>query len=139
MNANIVIQRYYPHPPEKVWRALTQRELLAKWLMENDFEAVLGRDFTFHFCEPDDETKSAVACRVLEMEPPSRLVWAWRNEGEAHETRVEWSLRPENGGTRLTLRHIGEVSDERGEQLEAGWPVKLEQLSEMLEKQDGDA
>jgi uncharacterized protein YndB with AHSA1/START domain len=29
---------FFPHPPEKVWRALTDPELLASWLMPNDFE-----------------------------------------------------------------------------------------------------
>jgi len=134
MNANLRIERFYPHPPEKVWRALTDPMLLAKWLMDNDFEAVLGREFTFQFCEPEGATKSTVACRVLECEPPTRLVWAWRNEGEAEDTRVQWLLRADNGGTLLTLTHIGGISDDRGEQLEAGWPVKLAQLAGVLDQ-----
>jgi uncharacterized protein YndB with AHSA1/START domain len=38
---------FFPHPPEKVWRALTDPELLACWLMPNDFEPWIGHQFTF--------------------------------------------------------------------------------------------
>jgi uncharacterized protein YndB with AHSA1/START domain len=43
----LVIERELPHPPEKIWRALTQGSLIKEWLMDNDFEPVLGRKFTF--------------------------------------------------------------------------------------------
>jgi uncharacterized protein YndB with AHSA1/START domain len=33
---SIVIEREMPHPPEKVWRALTQGPLIEEWLMKND-------------------------------------------------------------------------------------------------------
>jgi len=36
-----------PHPPAKVWRALTEPELLAAWLMANDMRALVGHRFTF--------------------------------------------------------------------------------------------
>ena len=36
-----------PHPPEKIWRALTQGELLEEWLMKNDFTPTVGAKFTF--------------------------------------------------------------------------------------------
>jgi uncharacterized protein YndB with AHSA1/START domain len=36
-----------PHPPEKVWGALTQGPLIEAWLMRNDFLAVVGHKFNF--------------------------------------------------------------------------------------------
>ena len=44
---SIVIEREMPHPPEKVWRALTQGPLIAEWLMQNDFQPVVGHSFNF--------------------------------------------------------------------------------------------
>ena len=38
----IVIEREMPHPPERVWRALTQGALIEEWLMENDLQPVVG-------------------------------------------------------------------------------------------------
>ena len=38
----LVIEREMPHPPEKIWRALTQGHLIEEWLMANDFQPVVG-------------------------------------------------------------------------------------------------
>ena len=35
----VVVEREMPHPPEKIWRALTQPHLIEEWLMKNDFQA----------------------------------------------------------------------------------------------------
>ena len=44
---SLVVERVFPHPPEKLWRALTEGPLLAQWMMNNDFEPVVGRKFQF--------------------------------------------------------------------------------------------
>ena len=44
---SIVIEQEMPHPPEKIWRALTQSPLIEEWLMKNDFLAVVGHRFNF--------------------------------------------------------------------------------------------
>ena len=43
---SVVVEREVPFPPEKVWRALTQPELIEKWLMKNDFKPVVDHAFT---------------------------------------------------------------------------------------------
>ena len=43
---SVVIEKELPHPPEKVWRALTQGALIEDWLMHNDFEPTVGHEFT---------------------------------------------------------------------------------------------
>ena len=44
---SIVVERLMPHPPERIWRALTQAPLIAEWLMQNDFQPVVGHRFNF--------------------------------------------------------------------------------------------
>ncbi len=44
---SVVIERELPHPPEKIWRALTQPQLIAEWLMQNDFAPAVGHRFRF--------------------------------------------------------------------------------------------
>ena len=39
---SIVVERDMTHPPEKIWRALTQSALIEEWLMKNDFFAEAG-------------------------------------------------------------------------------------------------
>ena len=37
----------YPHPPERVWAAITSSEAMSQWLMPNDFQLVVGHRFQF--------------------------------------------------------------------------------------------
>jgi Activator of Hsp90 ATPase homolog 1-like protein len=42
-----VIEKIFEHPPEKLWRALTEPALLTQWLLSNTFLPELGREFQF--------------------------------------------------------------------------------------------
>ena len=100
-----------PHPPEKVWRALTERALLARWLMANDFVAEVGHAFTFR-AQPMPGWDGIVQCEVIAVEPPVRLAYTWRGgsddgPGGRLDTIVTWTLTPTSGGTRLHLEHAG--------------------------------
>lgn len=95
----------YPHPIEFVWRAISEREALSAWLMETDFEPVVGRPFTFR-TDPAPGFDGVVRGEVLVVEPPRRLVYSWRG-GPLKETRVSFTLAEVPGGTRLTLEHGG--------------------------------
>ncbi len=44
---SLVVERQMPHPREKIWRALTQGPLIEEWLMQNDFQPVVGHRFNF--------------------------------------------------------------------------------------------
>jgi uncharacterized protein YndB with AHSA1/START domain len=44
---SIVVEREMPHPPDKIWRALSQAPLIEQWLMKNDFQPVAGHRFNF--------------------------------------------------------------------------------------------
>jgi len=70
------IERTYPHPPELVWRALTTPELLARWLMPNDFEPVIDHEFTFT-TDPGPGFDGIVRCRVPEVMAPTTLAFTW--------------------------------------------------------------
>ena len=65
---SVVIERTMPHPPEKIWRALTQGALLEEWLMRNDFQAVVGHKFEFR-ATPVPHWDGVVHGEVLVVEP----------------------------------------------------------------------
>lgn len=44
---SLVVERVMPHPPEKIWRALTQAPLIEAWLMKNDFQPIVGPQVQF--------------------------------------------------------------------------------------------
>lgn len=97
----------YPHPPERVWRALTEPQLVAAWLMDTDLVAEVGREFTFR-TKPAPGFDGIVHCKVLEAVPPRRLVYSWAGgPSRKHTTQVAWTLAREGTGTRLILEHSG--------------------------------
>lgn len=107
MIADIEVEATYPHPPERVWRALTDSDELERWLMENDFEPREGHRFQFRD-EPRIGWRGIVDCRVLEVDEPRRLSFTWQGDEEGSETVVTFTLEPtEDGGTHVTLRHSG--------------------------------
>jgi uncharacterized protein YndB with AHSA1/START domain len=111
MKRDLVLERLYPHPPERVWRALTDRRALATWLMETDFEPTLGHRFTFR-AKPQPGWDGVTYCEVTELDPPRRLAYTWRGgSGKDRpltlDTLVRFTLLPEGNGTRLRLEHTG--------------------------------
>jgi len=103
----------YRHDIADVWAGLTDGRALAEWLMPTNFAGPeVGHAFRFQF-DPDGLCPSGmVDCEILECEPPTRMVWSWRNRPEAGKPpapvmRVEWILTPVDGGTRLELVQTG--------------------------------
>ena len=84
---SIVEERMMPHPPEKVWRALTQPALIAQWLMQNDFEPKVGHRFSFR-AQPQPGWSGVVNCEVKIVEPLRRLVYTW-GDGTDIRRRLE--------------------------------------------------
>jgi len=101
---SVVIEREMPHPPEKIWRALTQSSLLEEWLMKNDFQPIVGRRFK---CRAD---WGAVDGEVLAVEPNKILSYGWAAFGL--ESVVTWTLTPTSTGTHLRMEHAGFRADQ---------------------------
>ena len=96
---SVVVEREMPFPPEKIWRALTQPNLIAEWLMTSDFKP--ERDHRFRFTAD----WGGVDCQVLEVEPMRTLAYSWGAMGVG--TIVTWSLTPSDAGTHLRMEQSG--------------------------------
>ncbi len=111
----LVIEREMPHPPEKVWRALTETSLLEDWLLKNDFKPVVGHKFSFRR-DPVGGWNGVVEAEVLAVEPPRKLQYTWQPWAAAKWV-VTWTLTPTNAGTLLRMEQSGfsaEQGKERG-------------------------
>lgn len=133
MKFDIVLERVYPHPLQALWRALTEPGALGEWLMETDFAPSEGRAFQM-WCENRDGDTDHYLCRVIALQPMSRMVWSWTLEGreDEGETFVEFVLEEVADGTRLTIRHSGDRDRATIDAFKSGWPHKLGLLEEML-------
>ncbi|HEX4156763.1 MAG TPA: SRPBCC domain-containing protein [Acidobacteriaceae bacterium] len=101
---SVVIERTFLHPPEKLWRALTEGPLLAQWLMNNDFEPVVGRRFQLRH-DPVPNWSGIIDCEVLLIDPLQRLSYTWSTMGQ--DTVVLFTLTPADGGTHLRVEQSG--------------------------------
>ena len=105
-------ERFYPHAPDAVWTALTDPAALAEWLMPNNFKPEVGHVFRFHV-DPMPGFSGISECRVLEVDPPRRLVYSWQTlPKRAGAPRPEpmtlvWTLTPTGTGTTLSLDQTG--------------------------------
>jgi uncharacterized protein YndB with AHSA1/START domain len=106
---SVVVEREMPHPPEKVWRALTQGALIEEWLMKNDFQPVVGHRFNFR-STPVPGWDGVIACEVLAIEPNSRLSYSWGTMGMV--SMVSWTLTPTKGGTHVRMEQTGFRSEQ---------------------------
>jgi len=107
---SVVFERTVPHPPEKVWRALTEGPLIEQWLMANDFRPVVGHRFRFR-TTPMPQWNGVVDGEVLVVEPHERLAYRWDADvggpGAGLRTVVTWTLTPAEGGVVVRMEQSG--------------------------------
>lgn len=121
-----------PHPPEKVWRALTEPALLTEWLLPVvGFELAPGAAFTFK-TQAYPGWDGTVSCRFVEIEPHRTLRYTW--SVPFLETVVTFTLTPTAPGTRLSIVQSGFTPTQKREFGGAryGWTMMGGRLAELL-------
>lgn len=134
----VTVEREFPHPPERLWRALTQPHLIAEWLMKNDFVAEVGH--RFHL---SGDWGGVLDCEVLAIEPGRALSYRWDhvNENPAYDLRsvVTFTLEPTPTGTLLRMEQAGFRPDQKQASGGAryGWQEFFGKLGQLLDR-EGD-
>ena len=129
---SVVVEREMPHPPEKLWRALTQPHLIEEWLMKNDFAPTVGHRFKLR-----GEWGGVLDCEVLVVEPNKELAYTWNH---AHDdpafnlqSVVTFTLTPSAAGTHLRVEQAGFRPDQRQAfgGANAGWRQMFDKLDQV--------
>jgi len=112
MQTEITNQWVYEQSPKAVWEYLTNADLIALWLMPNNFEPVQGHEFQFRVNPiPSLDLDGIMHCQVLEIVPFQKLSYTWKagpgNGVFTLDTIVEWTLEKQGNGTKLLLRQHG--------------------------------
>jgi len=132
---SVAIEREFPHPPDRLWRALTQPHLIEEWLMKNDFHPAVGHRFKLQ-----GEWGGTLDCEVLVVEPDKALSYTWNltHADPAFDLRsvVTFTLAPTGAGTRLRMEQTGFRPDQKQAYggARTGWPQFFEKLERVLEK-----
>lgn len=105
----LVIEKELAHPPQKIWRALTQGALIKEWLMDNDFQPVVGHKFNFR-STPNPHWDGIIQSEVLDVEPNKKLSYTWNSLGLV--TVVVFTLTATGTGTLLRMEQSGFRADQ---------------------------
>lgn len=130
MTRTIKLKTVLPHPPGKVWAALTQAELLGAWFMKNDIEPKQGHYFTFRM-KPQKGWDGITHCEIIALDPGKHIASTYRGEATGEkalacagihsetagkltkgiftqlDTVLSFTLEPTCGGTILRMEHSG--------------------------------
>jgi len=127
---SVVIERDLPHLPEKVWRALTEPQLIQEWLMNNDFQPLVDHRFKL------SADWGSVDCQVVTIEANKTLAYTWDAYGL--ESVVTWTLTPSDAGTHLRMEQSGFRPDQQQafNGAKFGWKQFFTSLEQVVAKLD---
>ena len=134
----LIIERIYNAPVELVWRAITEKELMQKWLFNIlEFEPKVG--FQFQFEGGEEDKRYLHLCEVMEVEINKKLTYSWEYDGYEGRSYVTFELIEMGEKTKVILTHSGIETftheDFKKENFEGGWNYLInESLYELLEK-----
>ena len=136
---SVVVERDIVHPPEKLWRALTEPHLMEEWLMKNDFDLAVGHKFKLR-----GDWGGVLDCEVLEVEPLKTLSYSWdyAHQDAAYNLQsvVTFTLTPTPTGTHLRVEQFGFHPSQKqalGGALH-GWTQFLEALDKVVARIDAE-
>jgi uncharacterized protein YndB with AHSA1/START domain len=124
---SLVMEKELPHPPEKIWRALTEGQLIKEWMMENDFQPAVGHKFKFR-STPMPNWNGIIDCEVLVVEPNKKLSYSWDS------LVVVWTLVATGGGTLVRMEQSGFRPDQEANYKGAsyGWQKMIGGLERVV-------
>ena len=113
---SVTVDQFVAAPRERVWAALTEPDLLARWWVPGDIAPVVGHRFLLQMGRWGE-----IPCEMVEVREPELLVYTFNTTWT-----LTWQLVAEGQGTRLLLEHAGfDLDDPQGryafENMGVGW------------------
>jgi uncharacterized protein YndB with AHSA1/START domain len=139
-------------PVEVVWRMVTEPSQVVRWFADEiDLQATPGYEGSMTF-RPESGGTMRVPLRVESVEAPSRFTYRWNHpDGTAatasNSMLVEFTLTPEDGGTRLRVVETGhdglgwpqDQQDAYADEHNDGWSHHLARIEQLFARRSADA
>lgn len=143
METKVLLEFSYKTTPEKIWKALTDKEEMKKWYFEVD-EFLPEVGFEFRFWGESEERRYLHICEIREVIENKKLCHTWRYDGIEGNTDLCFEITDEgNQKTSVKLVHTGfetfppDDSDLKIENFIEGWTSILgTSLKKYLENSD---
>jgi uncharacterized protein YndB with AHSA1/START domain len=122
---------------EKLWTALREPEFTRQYFFGAMLESDWKPDSAWRMVHPDGKVTDSG--KVIEIDPPRRLVLSWRNEFMPELTaegysRATFDLETQGDMVKLTVVHeIARAGSKLIEAVSGGWPIILSSLKSLLE------
>ena len=119
----VVVRHRFPHPPQHVWRGITETDSLAAWFPgAAEIEPRIGGTVRY----PGAEGTDAGHGTVLACDPPHLLAFTWDTD------TLTFTLEADGDGTVLTLTHA--FDDHAGAaSFATGWEACLAGLAQVAD------
>jgi uncharacterized protein YndB with AHSA1/START domain len=134
---------YIATTPEKVWKALTDTDLMRQWWVDpkagcariNVSDWKPGSSWKHQRADGSDIVD--IVGQVLEFTPPTKMVLTWARPTEEHDpskhARLTIDIEPYTDALiRLTVTH-DELDEKMLAGISGGWPTILSNLKTLLE------
>lgn len=106
-NNAILIEQILPASPDKVWRAITDKDEMKQWYFNlPTFNPEVGFEFQFT-AGPENGIQYLHLCKVTEAITEKKLVYSWWYNDYEGESLVTFELFPSGNQTKLKLTHDG--------------------------------
>ena len=104
---NVVVERTYNAPIDKVWSAITDVNEMRNWYFQlEDFKPKVGFKFDF-LGGPEDGKQYLHLCEVTEVVDGKKITYSWRYDNYPGNSFVTWELFDKGDQTLLRITHTG--------------------------------
>ena len=124
--------------PEKLWNALKNSEMTRQYWGNRTNASDWKAGSKWEHRDVDDPMKIDIVGKVLEIDPPRRLVLSWASpqdaKDESKHTRVSFDIEQIGDAVRLTITHEDFTpGTDMLTRISYGWPIVLSGLKTLLE------
>jgi len=138
---SLLMSRQYDSPPERVFRAWTDPEVVKQWWGNEEYRVTMieinlqvGGRYRWGLHHLETQKDHIVSGEYLEIIPNSKIVCTWQWEGMDQANELMLDFKPNDSGTELVLNHVKFVDKALRDDHEKGWKGCFDRIGNVLKQ-----